>query len=174
MRALLAAVSICATAVACRNPGPIAAPEPEREQRIGGRDLSVAGGTSSELPPHGVELPNIAPVRPAADAGDGPHPQGLMLLGGGAPDAGPEAGLSACNHPDECELTRIVDGACCPTLCNPRAVSKVKAAELAAAVKACTPGGSGCPKPLCRPPRVRTEPICQAGRCAVRELPLEE
>lgn len=178
MRPFALLVVFCA-AVACQTPaGPAS---PEREQRIGGRDQSVAGQTSSELPPRGVELPNIAPVRPAGDGGSWTGQQGVVLLGGspaGPADGGAEAAavaeVSRCEADADCELTRVAPGGCCASLCEGRAVTKERAGALAAAEASCsTTLGAPCPVMPCRPPRSRVTAACEAGRCVERRQKLD-
>ena len=73
----------------------------------------------------------------------------------------------------DCAFTRVAQGACCPMLCTPRAVTKKRAAELEANLPICTGGKpESCPKPVCRDRGTSTAPVCEAGRCVARTVTL--
>ncbi len=75
----------------------------------------------------------------------------------------------ACKSDDDCALTRMEDGACCPMLCQPRAVAKTSAEALDKYAATCArPGGGECPAPACAPPRMTLEAACVSGKCATR------
>ncbi len=119
--------------------------------------------------------PDITLTTPAQKTAPGPEtaaeaaeklaaqPATAQLAAAGADDL-------ACTSDDDCGFTRVGPGDCCPTMCNPRVVTKKQAAELEAHIALCHPGPNQCPVPLCRPPQKRTSPSCQAGRCIAKEL----
>lgn len=72
-----------------------------------------------------------------------------------------------CSTDDDCTFTHIAPGACCPMLCEPRAVTKKEAEALDAHVRTCAPGHQ-CPVPLCRAPRFSTMPACVQNRCIAK------
>ena len=127
----------------------------------GQRDRSAAAEQStSDLPPRGGESPDrrvSTPPAPRAAASPTPSPTSTE-----ASEQGP------CATDADCTLTRVTTGGCCETLCQGRAVTKSVAAAQAAKLATCTPAGSQCPVPLCRPPRSMVAPACEAGRCIER------
>jgi hypothetical protein len=74
-----------------------------------------------------------------------------------------------CKSDEDCAFTKMADGDCCPSLCQPRVVSKTSAAALEKYATTCAkPGGGECPVPACMPPRTTVEPACVSGKCAGR------
>lgn len=83
----------------------------------------------------------------------------------------PKVSLS-CKSDADCAFTKMADGDCCPSLCQPRVVSKTSAAVLEKYATTCAkPGGGECPVPECMPPRITVEPACVSGKCAGRAAP---
>jgi hypothetical protein len=78
----------------------------------------------------------------------------------------------ACKTDADCGTTKMADGDCCPSLCQPRVVSKVSAAALAKFAAACaTPNGGDCPVPECVPPQIGVAVACVSGKCEARAAP---
>lgn len=100
----------------------------------------------------------------AAGRGGSPGPA-ASAAGSGDPAAAEDA---PCESAADCALTRIEAGACCPMLCAPRAVTRERAARLAAEIASC--GENRCPQPLCRPPAHTFVTACEGGRCLVRAV----
>lgn len=83
----------------------------------------------------------------------------------------PKASLT-CTSDADCAFTKMADGDCCPSLCQPRVVSKTSAAALEKWAASCAkPKGGECPVPECMPPRATLEPACVSGKCAARAAP---
>jgi hypothetical protein len=81
-----------------------------------------------------------------------------------APTA-PKVKLS-CKVDADCALTKMADGDCCPSLCQPRVVSKMSAEALVKYAKVCAkPNGGQCPVPECAPPQMSVVPACVSGKC---------
>jgi hypothetical protein len=142
---------------ACQaTPAPV--PSPTRAQ-------PAAAQSTSDMPPRGIEPPDALAVTPPPDAG----------LPRARSDAAPaEAGEDdrPCSTDGDCALTRVAKGECCEMLCDGRAVTKARAAELAGKVATCPASlGHACPVPLCRPPRFVLTPACEQGRCVARRGP---
>lgn len=76
-----------------------------------------------------------------------------------------------CETDDDCALTAFNDGACCPMLCQPRAVSKNSAAALEKYGAECKKPEGGCPVPECAPPRIDRRAACVSGKCVARVAP---
>jgi hypothetical protein len=76
----------------------------------------------------------------------------------------------ACKVDDDCALTRMGDGECCPMLCQPRAVAKTSAEALKKYAATCEKPGKAkmCPVPECAPPRFTVEAACVSGKCETR------
>lgn len=81
---------------------------------------------------------------------------------GGGPQAAPSED-APCVSDSDCTFTRVAPGACCPMLCEPRAVTKQGAEAVAARERSCAM--FKCPEPACRPPRQSTSPACVQNRC---------
>lgn len=79
----------------------------------------------------------------------------------------------ACKTDADCGTTNMADGACCPSLCQPRVVSKKSAEALKkyAAVCAKPDGAAECPVPECAPPRSGVAAACVSGKCVERAAP---
>lgn len=89
-------------------------------------------------------------------------------------DAGPPAaGASECRTDADCALTMVPEGECCPMLCEGRPVPVAEAHRLDARQRECEERDGLCPLPPCAPPRTRPVPMCTAGRCAARQIPME-
>jgi hypothetical protein len=83
----------------------------------------------------------------------------------------PKVSLS-CKTDADCAFTKMADGDCCPSLCQPRVVSKTSAAALEKYATTCAkPNGGECPVPECMPPRITVEPACVSGKCVGRAAP---
>jgi len=74
----------------------------------------------------------------------------------------------ACTSDDDCAFTTVADGQCCPTLCQPRVVSKTSAEALEKWAATCAKPEGGCPVVDCAPPRVERKPACVNRKCAAR------
>ncbi|MBZ4419508.1 hypothetical protein [Myxococcus sp. RHSTA-1-4] len=91
-------------------------------------------------------------------------------------DAGRQADTSAaeCRSDDDCTLTLVPEGDCCPRLCVGRAVPAAEGLRLDERQRACEESGRACPDPVCARPRTRPVPVCTGGRCTTRMVPMEE
>ena len=103
----------------------------------------------------------------ASASGKGGSPEPAVAAAAGSNDAG-AAEDAPCASAADCALTRAEAGACCPMLCAPRAVTRERAAQLAAKVASC--GESRCPQPLCRAPAHALVAACEGGRCVARAV----
>jgi hypothetical protein len=86
-----------------------------------------------------------------------------------APKA-PKVSLT-CKTDDDCALTKMADGQCCPMLCQPRAVSKASAEALEKYASVCEKPSkmAQCPVPDCAPPRqIVAGAACVSGQCVTR------
>lgn len=72
---------------------------------------------------------------------------------------------SECKTDADCATTRVPEGACCPSLCEPRAVPAKRAAALEAAISTCRPA---CTQPQCAPARTHAA-ACVSGACVARQ-----
>lgn len=78
----------------------------------------------------------------------------------------------SCKADADCAFTKMADGDCCPSLCQPRVVSKTSAAALEKYAATCAkPNGGECPVAECMPPRITVEPACVSGKCVGRAAP---
>ena len=95
----------------------------------------------------------------------------LLLIGCASAHESGAATIQAeeapCRDDGDCAFTRVAQGACCPMLCTPRAVTRGQAEALAATVPRCTKGRN-CPEPFCRPPPNEIVPACVQNRCVIR------
>jgi len=73
-----------------------------------------------------------------------------------------------CKTDDDCALTAFNDGACCPTLCQERAVSKTSADAIQKYAAVCKKPGTGCPELACAPPAMARQAACVNRKCVVR------
>lgn len=73
-----------------------------------------------------------------------------------------------CASDDDCTISRVAPHACCPMLCEPRAVTKKAAQVIEAHTKSCSM--FKCPEPACRPPRQSTAPACVQNRCVMKPV----
>ena len=73
----------------------------------------------------------------------------------------------ACKTDADCGTTKMADGDCCPSLCQPRVVSKKSAAALKKYATVCRKpeGFDECPVPECAPPQTGLVAACLSGRC---------
>ena len=76
-----------------------------------------------------------------------------------------------CASDDDCAFTSYDNGACCPTRCQPRAVSKKSAAAIEKWAATCKKPEEGCPVVDCPPPPMARQPACVSGRCVARGAP---
>lgn len=76
-----------------------------------------------------------------------------------------------CTTDDDCAFTMFEDGACCPTRCQGRAVSKKSAEAIVKYAAECKKREGGCPVAECAPPRITTQPACVSGKCVARAAP---
>ncbi len=122
---------------------------------------------SPDDPPRGLPPPSALGNVPPADG------HALEAPDGGPP--GPEAPAATvenapCATDADCALTNVGPGSCCPMLCQPRAVTKLRADELRDGEAKC----AGCPVPLCRPTGFASLAACAAGKCTVKHQRIEE
>jgi hypothetical protein len=87
-----------------------------------------------------------------------------------ASKAAPPTVSLQCAADADCALTTMADGDCCPSLCQPRAVSKKSAEALAKYGAACAKPGGECPALPCAPPPQASLPACVDGRCTIRAV----
>jgi hypothetical protein len=86
------------------------------------------------------------------------------------PPAAPKVSLS-CKTDADCAPTKMADGDCCPSLCQPRIVSKRSADALAKYGATCEkPGGGQCPVPECAPPQTSVVAACVSGKCEAHAM----
>jgi hypothetical protein len=77
-----------------------------------------------------------------------------------------------CKTDDDCAPTKMADGDCCPSLCQPRIVSKKSADALAKYAAVCKkPTGDECPAPECAPPQTAVQAACVSGKCVAHAAP---
>ena len=78
----------------------------------------------------------------------------------------------ACKTDADCGTTRMADGDCCPSLCQPRVVSKKSAEALKKYATVCMkPDGADCAVPECAPPQSGVAAACVSGKCVERAAP---
>jgi hypothetical protein len=94
-----------------------------------------------------------------------PGPPTVQTAGAAQPAA--QAPAPECATVDDCATSRYEEGACCATLCQPRATTK-KAVEEKARQNCATL--VRCAQPLCLPPRVQHQLACQQGRCVMQRV----
>jgi hypothetical protein len=83
----------------------------------------------------------------------------------------PKVTLS-CSNDDDCALTKMGDGECCPMLCRARAVSKASAEALEKYATVCAKPKSGmCPVPECAPSPMSAVAACVSGKCEAHAAP---
>ena len=125
-----------------------------------------------------------APKAPAAAPNPGPNPapgpgpitaaeaaiENLTKPAAASAPAPATDDTAPCTTDDECGFTRVGVTDCCPMMCTPRVVTKKRSAELEARIAVCHPGPNQCPVPSCMPPRSRTAPSCQQGKCVAKNL----
>jgi hypothetical protein len=92
-------------------------------------------------------------VGPASSAGDSAPPQPV------------------CAADDDCGLTTVGEGTCCPSLCAPRALIRARAESLQAGVEACEKEHQ-CPRLSCAPLSLPLKAACVGGRCVARAAPI--
>jgi hypothetical protein len=135
----------------------------------GQQDHRDAGAHPAGASP--TELSSKAPLYPGiVTAADAARQRALEQIPPARATGDAGAGADACNADDDCGTTRIPDGECCESLCEPRAVSRAHAEKLAEKAKACR----GCADPLCRPPGVIVRPACVQNRCVLKSQPLQD
>lgn len=127
----------------------------------------AAAQNTSDVPPRGVEAPSGRAIAPPPDAG-------ALVSDADAAPAGASDDDGPCSSAADCAITRVAKDECCEMLCEGRAVTKARAAELAGKVDTCSKKqGYACPIPLCRPPRFTALPACERGRCVARTAPID-
>jgi hypothetical protein len=83
----------------------------------------------------------------------------------------PKVKLS-CKTDADCAPTKMADGDCCPSLCQPRIVSKTSAEALAKYAATCAkPGGGQCPVAECAPPMTSVVGACVSRKCVEHAAP---
>jgi hypothetical protein len=87
-------------------------------------------------------------------------------------DAGKPQAAAECRGDEDCALTLVPEGDCCPMLCTGRAVTAAEAGRLDARQRECD-ARTPCPAPACARPRNRAVAVCTAGRCETRHVPME-
>jgi len=87
-------------------------------------------------------------------------------------DAGQPQAAAECRGDEDCALTLVPEGECCPMLCTGRAVTAEEAQRLDARQRECD-ARAPCPATACARPRTRPVAVCTAGRCETRQLPME-
>lgn len=80
---------------------------------------------------------------------------------------------SGCATASDCAFTRVAAGACCPLMCTPRVVTKLRAAELEKNIAVCN-GGRECPLPPCRAPVADFRIACEQQRCVMKVTPVDD
>jgi len=86
--------------------------------------------------------------------------------------AKPPKAATTCSTDADCAFTPYTDGGCCPTLCQPRAVTKTSAEALEKYAASCAKqNGRECPELACAPPAIRRQPACISGKCEARAAP---
>jgi hypothetical protein len=123
--------------------GPAAAPAP------------AGSPVASPTQPIARETPPGTDGGMSADAGSGLR---------GARDRTAED--NSCAGDEECTLTRVPEGGCCPQLCAPRAVAVRVARKLRRGMSRCE-GGRHCVMPMCRMMQA-VEAACIESRCQSR------
>lgn len=124
---------------------------------------SPESGGTAEAPP--------TPRRDAErqDAGLPPRPTASRER----PEQPPAAPAAECRSDDECTITQVPEGECCPRLCSGRPVTAKEAQAIDARVSACEARGGPCAIPPCAPPRTVPVAVCTGGRCGVQMVPRE-
>jgi len=101
---------------------------------------------------------------PSAAASESPvDPSGRVAAS--TADGGAPAASARCRTDADCALSRRSPGNCCPSLCEPRPLTR---AEASAEQARCRGHEEPCPGPACPPRQVALEPACVDGRCTVR------
>ena len=108
----------------------------------------------------------IVPAR-----GDEPAPTVLHARKQPKTTPKPPKTSDSCTSDADCALTALAEGAFCPTLCQPRPLSKASAEALEKWAAACAQTRAKCPVVDCAPPRTMREPACVSGKCVVRVAP---
>lgn len=173
----------CILSIACASGSKEATPPAPAATVMAGSMPSNAAPEAKPAPETaaGAKPPRADPVAasPSPSAPPSPQASGPMTAAeaaatlsrqhpGGAAEAAPATGSDeACASDDDCTLTRLAPGACCPMLCSPRAVTRKGADALEAQVKSCGLT-KPCPQPPCAPPRQLIYPACEKNRCVTK------
>ena len=75
-----------------------------------------------------------------------------------------------CASDADCAITRVPPGGCCALLCEGRAVTTRRAAELDAALESCRPA---CAEPQCAPMASQVVAVCRKARCTVERQSMQ-
>jgi hypothetical protein len=123
------------------------------------------------------DAPTVQPVAtpaatPAAPPDKSPPPPADKPTAAPTGLIGPEKDAGSCQTDADCAYTRVPnnEGACCPSLCAPRVVSKKRSMELDAQVLQCAKA-QRCPDPVCRMPPRTIVPACVSNQCVGRVMP---
>jgi hypothetical protein len=169
----------CALAVACAHKGE--APEPGATTAASAMP-SNAGPASTATPANAPRAQQPAAPTPSAGAAaaGAPATSSTQPVAGGAmtaaeaaqmaarqghsaADAGQAEGdASPCSSDADCTLTRHPPGSNCPSLCEPRPVTRAEAGRLERGTTA------RCVMPMCRPPQGQLLPACVQNRCVTK------
>ena len=76
-----------------------------------------------------------------------------------------------CASDADCVFITYDDGACCPMLCQPRAVARTSAEAIEKYAAACKKPEGGCPVPECAPSPIARVPACVSGKCEAHAAP---
>lgn len=115
--------------------------------------------------------PSTAEAPDAASAPGGSTTAALSTDAGARGQSTPPA--AECQSDADCDITLVPEGECCARMCTGRPVTVTEARAIDARKRECQERGERCIIPPCAPPRYRPVPVCTAGRCAVRETPME-
>lgn len=113
-------------------------------------------------------LPVLIALAACSHATSAAHPTVTSAATAAGDAASSEEG--PCGSDADCSLTLVDKGACCPLLCQPRAVTRSRAQELESRQPSCN-GGRPCPAVSCHPLPRTVLPACEQNRCVVRLLP---
>lgn len=118
-----------------------------------------AGGAAPGAPASSSTQPVAGGAMTAAEAAQIAARQGRAGGDGGqaADDTSP------CSSDADCTLTRHPPGSNCPSLCEPRPVTRAEADRLERGM-----ASARCVMPMCRPPQGQVLPACVQNRCVTK------